>query len=91
MPYSDTMKEKELMEDLLTAEKHATVNYGLFANECSTEKMRSDVMNILEDTHKLQVEIFDVMKAHGWYQTPAAEQSKIDQAKQKFSEVQCQC
>ncbi len=89
MPYSDTMKEKELMDDLLTAEKHTTVNYGLFANECSTDKMRSDVMCILEDTHKLQAEIFDVMAAHGWYKTPAAEQSKIDEAKQKFSNAQC--
>ncbi len=91
MPYSETMKERELMDDLLTAEKHATVNYGLFANECSTDKMRCDVMNILEDTHKLQAEIFDVMAARGWYKTPAAEQSKISEAKQKFSAAQCQC
>ncbi len=89
MPYSVEMKEKELMDDLLTAEKHVTVNYGLFANECSTQKMRSDVMNILEDTHKLQAEIFDIMSAHGWYQTPAAEQSKIDQARQKYSNACC--
>ena len=55
MSYSVEMKEKELMDDLLTAEKHATVNYGLFANDCSTEKMRSDVMNILEDTHNCRL------------------------------------
>ena len=88
MGYTDTMKEKELMDDLLTAEKHATVNYGLFANECTTAKLRSDVMGILEDTHKLQSEVFDVMAAHGWYSPAAAEQSKIDQAKQKYSNAQ---
>lgn len=88
MEYTDKMKEKELMDDLLTAEKHATVNYGLFANECTTAKLRCDVMGILEDTHKLQAEVFDVMAAHGWYAPAAAEQSKIDQAKQKYSNAQ---
>ena len=79
------MQEKQLLDVLLTLEKHAAVNYALFANECSTESLRNDVMNILNDQHKLQFEIFDLMSSKGFYQTEVAETAKIDKAKQKFA------
>lgn len=78
------MQDKELMDDMLTAEKHAAINYSMFANECSTEGVRTDVMNILNDQHKLQAEIFDFMSGRGWYAPEEAETQKIEKAKQKF-------
>jgi spore coat protein CotF len=41
-------------------------------------------MRLLDEEHQIQAEVFDVMKQRGWYQTPAADQQKVQQAKQKF-------
>lgn len=85
MQETNVMQVKEIMDDMLTAEKHTAVNYSLFANECSTQSVRTDVMSILDDQHKLQAEIFDLMSSHGWYAPEQAELQKIDQAKKKFT------
>ena len=79
------MQDREIMDDILAAEKHAAVNYSIFANECATESVRVDVMNIMNDQHKLQSEIFDFMSTRGWYAPEAAETQKIQKAKQKFT------
>ncbi len=81
------LSDKELMEDMLTAQKHITGNYSLFANECSTQNIRSDIMNIMKEEHEIQACVFDFMSSKGWYAPAAAEQQKIDQAKQKYSNV----
>lgn len=78
------MQDKEIMDDVLTSQKHLTDSYNTFANECATPNVRDEFMRILEDEHKIQAEVFDDMKKRGWYPTPAAEQQKIQQAKQKF-------
>lgn len=78
------MQEKEIFEDVLTSQKAITGVYNNFANECATPNVRDEFMNILKEEHQIQAEVFDEMKKRGWYQTPAAEQQKIDQAKQKF-------
>lgn len=79
------MKDKQILEDMLTLQKHTDLNYSMFANECSTESMRTDVMKILTEEHKIQTEVFDQMVARGWYTPADAEATKIEQAKQKFS------
>ena len=80
------MTDRELLEDMLTLQKHTDINYSMFANECSTGNVRTDVMNILTDEHKIQAEVFDQMAAFGWYSPADAEMQKVEQAKQKFSQ-----
>ncbi len=82
------MQDKEIMDDILTAEKHAALNYSMFANECATQSVRVDVTNIMNDQHKLQSEIFDFMSSRGWYAPEQAETQKIQKAKQKFMNLQ---
>lgn len=83
------MKDKEILEEVLTLQKHTDLNYSMFADECATTSMRTDVMNILNDEHKIQAEVYDQMAVNGWYNPAEAEMNKIEQAKQKFSCTNC--
>lgn len=78
------MQDKEIMEDVLTSQKAVTGAYNNFANECATPNVRDEFMRILTEEHQIQADVFDAMKQRGWYPTPAAEQQKIQQAKQKY-------
>ncbi len=78
------MQEKEILNDVLASEKAVTGAYNTFANECATPNVRDEFMRILTEEHQIQADVFDEMKKRGWYPTPAAEQQKIQQAKQKF-------
>lgn len=77
--------EKEILGDALTAQKTCTNNYNTFSNECVHENLRSTLLNLLEDEHSLQQDVFTSMHDKGYYPTPDAEQKKIDETKQKFS------
>lgn len=78
------MQEKEILNDVLSSEKALTGSYNNFANESATPTVRDEFMRILTEEHQIQSDVFDEMQKRGWYPTPAAEQQKIQQAKQKF-------
>lgn len=79
--------DKEVLGDALTAEKTATNNYNTYANECVHENVRQAILHCLEQEHAIQQDVFEVMHAKGYYPTPAAEEKKVAEAKQKFSQA----
>lgn len=76
--------DREMMDDALSAQKFVTDGYNTFANECATPALKSEFMNLLSEEHQIQHEVFSEMLKRGWYQTSPAEQTKINEAKQKF-------
>lgn len=78
--------EKEILADALAAEKAATGNYNMFANECAHDQVRNAILKCLEEEHEIQKEVFDEMHARGYYPTPAADSTKVEQLKQKFQQ-----
>lgn len=79
-----SMPEKEIMTDALSSEKFVTDTYNTFTNECATQNIRDEFMKILNEEHQIQADVFDTMKKRGWYETPSAQQQKIQQTKQKY-------
>ncbi|MBS5932015.1 MAG: spore coat protein [Clostridiales bacterium] len=86
MEQSTCFGDKEMLHDALCAQKEETANYNLFANECVHKDLRDTYMNILNEEHDLQYQVFNIMHERGLYPTPAAEQEKINQAIQKYSQ-----
>ncbi len=78
--------EKEIYGDALTAQKTATSEANMAANECKHENVRKTIMNILNQEHEIQKSVFDDMQAAGYYPTPAADDKKVQDVKQKFSQ-----
>ena len=78
--------DKEVLGDGLAAVKAATSNYNMFSNECAHENVRNCMMDLLKKEHEIQDDIFHMMSAKGYYPTPAAEEKKIAEAKQKYSQ-----
>ena len=79
------LSDKDRMTDALNAQKYATGHYNELACESATPDVRSCVMNILTEEHKIQEELFDEMHSRGWYKTEAAEEQKLQNAKNQFA------
>lgn len=79
--------EKEILGDALTAEKTATSNYNMFANECAHEGLRNAILDCLAKEHAIQADVFNKMHEMGYYPTPEAQGDKVSQVKQKFSQT----
>lgn len=74
--------DKEFLTDALDTQKSTTNLYNTFANECLHSDLRTTFLNILQDEHDIQFDVFNMMHDSGFYPTPAAEQTKVDEAKQ---------
>lgn len=81
------MTEKELMTDLLSSEKFLTGVYNTYCCEAATSNVKSTLMSLLQDVHRMQEEIFGEMSSRGWYQLEKAEEQKLNSEKQKFSQM----
>ena len=79
------MQAQEIMTDLILTEKKMSTNYNLFASECVNERLRDTYLDILTKGQKTQTELFKTAQQKGWYQVEQAEQQKISQAEQKFT------
>ncbi len=79
------MDDRNLMENMLMLEKGVCDLYMHGAIESSTQNVHQTFSNSLNDSLKLQDDIYKKMQAKGWYQTDEAEQTKLNSVKQKFS------
>ena len=79
------LTEKEILQDCLSSQKFTTTNLNTFAGECVCEQLRSAFLNILDDEHRIQADIFNDMSSKGWYPTQPADQQQLQQVKQKYS------
>ncbi len=79
------MKEQEYLTDLLMGEKKMSSNYDNYASECVNVQLRDQFLQILNQGHKTQTDLFNQAKSKGWYQVEQAPASKVDTAYQKFS------
>ena len=79
------MDDKQIMENILLNVKGECdlMMHGVV--ESSTPNVHSTFTQVLNETLKMQNEIYTKMAQKGWYPSTKAEQQKIDTVKQKFS------
>lgn len=81
---ANSFGEKDMLTDALSSQKFVTENYNASANECSNPSIKNEFVNILNEEHQIQFELFSEMHKRGWYPVQQAEQQKISQTKQKY-------
>ena len=76
--------EKEILGDALSTQKATTELFNKASNECVHEDVRETILDILEEEHEIQQDVFCMMHAQGMYPTPDADQKKVQQLKQQY-------
>lgn len=78
--------EKEILGDALSSQKATTELFNKAANECVHGDVRETILDILEEEHDIQQDVFDMMHAQGMYPTPEADEKKVQQLKQQYKQ-----
>ncbi len=78
------------MGDSLNTQKTIAQQYNHYAGECSTKARRNKLMDILNEEHEMQFEIFNAMQKRGWYNPQQAETKKQQQACKQFTQMEKQ-
>ncbi len=87
---NSAFSDREIMDDILTSQKHITGVYNSFSNECVNQQLQNDMVNILKDEHSMQFNVFSDMQKRGWYSPAAAQQQMITETKTKFANMASQ-
>ncbi len=82
------MNDQERITDFLCSEKKMSANYDTYASECVNLSLRDDFLNIFNQSHQTQTDLFRLAQSKGWYQVEPAPQNKVSQAYTKFSNQQ---
>lgn len=83
---SKCFDDREMLFDALISQKTLTDTYNTYANECATNAVRDELMNILTEEHQIQQDVFTELQKRGWYKTDPADQQKVEQIKKEFGE-----
>ena len=79
------MDDRNLMENILLLEKGACDLFLHGAIESSTKNVHTTFNNSLNESLRMQDDIYLKMQAKGWYPTEQVQQNKVSTVKQKFS------
>lgn len=79
------MEDRDLMEKELLVIKGVCDLYLHGTIESSTAEVHSAFKDALNISLDIQNKLYNLMAEKGWYKTEVVEQTKIDQAKQKYS------
>ena len=79
------MNDQAIMENLLLTTKGVCDLYLHGAIESSTPNVHQTFSNALNSSLCMQDQVYQTMSSKGWYQTTPAQQTQIDQVKQKFA------
>ena len=90
MNTNSNFTDREIMDDILSSQKHITDGYNTFSNECVNQNLQSDMLNILKEEHNMQFTVFSEMQKRGWYNPCAAQQQMISETKTKFENIATQ-
>ena len=78
------LEDREILSDMLAAQKQETNHYNMFSLECSNMDLKNEMLNILRDEQNMQSSVYCEMQKRGWYPTCPAQQKQVDQARTKF-------
>ena len=78
------MNDQNLMENLLILEKSGCDMYLHGTIESSSGNVQQSFKSALNNSLDMQEKIYSEMSKKGWYQPDCAEQSKMQEVRQKF-------
>jgi len=80
------MEDRDIMENELLTIKGVCDLYMHGAIESTTSEVHLAFKDALEESLNIQNKLYNLMAEKGWYQTDTADQQKINQTKQKYSQ-----
>lgn len=84
------LNDQDRITDILSTEKHLTLDYSIGLNEMQNPNLRKVVQEILQDTQNAQFQIFDLMFQKGWYKMKVADNQEVQAAKTQFTNYKSQ-
>ena len=82
--------DKNIMTDVLSTQKSVTACYNYSANEAANANVKNLFIDLLNEEHNIQHDVFEEMSKRGWYPTEQASDTKINEVKSTYTGANAQ-
>lgn len=79
------MNDEDILNDVLISYKHLVSSYAIALNEASNKSVYKLFYEVLTNSSKTQADLFDISFKKGWYNIETADETKIENAYNKFN------
>ena len=90
MPMQPKITDQDIAQCLLKDEKFTCDMINSSILEAQSETLRQDWFSCLQNSYRMQKQIFDTMNQKGWYSPSKADMQQINQVQNQFSPNQPQ-
>jgi spore coat protein CotF len=90
LPVTQSMNDRDFLNDILATEKYLSQAYSTALNEASNQSLYQDILHVFEDTQNCQRELYNLMFKNGWYSLEQADMQKCQQSYQQFQQYKQQ-
>jgi spore coat protein CotF len=84
------INDRDIINDMLAMEKYMAAGYNTAVNEASNQQLFDIQLQLLNEVHRAQRDLFNLMHQKGWYKLEAAEQNKVTQKAKQFANYRSQ-
>lgn len=84
-PKGPEMNDRDRINDLLATEKYMLQSINTACWEASHDQLNQDLLTILNETHQMHRQIFNLMFQKGWYKLERADQNQVQNTYQQYS------
>ncbi|NLZ90399.1 MAG: spore coat protein [Clostridiales bacterium] len=77
--------DREILIDLLLSEKQLSSSYNTCVNESTGEAFGHILENLLNETHRMRLDILKAIQKRGWHKTRNASSQDIEMLKRRFA------
>jgi spore coat protein CotF len=82
---TDYFGDREILIDILLSEKQLSSSYNACINESTGEAFSHILENILNETHRMRLDVLKAMEKRGWHKTRNAGSQDIEMLKRRFA------
>lgn len=79
------MNDRDRLNDMLATEKYLTDSLNIMQREASHRQLFDDVNLMLNETHQMGREAFNMMFEKGWYTMQGVDRNQVEKAQQQFA------
>lgn len=84
------INDRDRLNEILSTEKYLANGYNMACNEASNESLYRVQLQLLNEIHDAQRNLFNLMQQKGWYKIEAENANKISQKAQQFANYRTQ-
>ena len=81
------LSDEAILLDILASQAEISFRYGLSADQCSSQKVRNEMLSLLNEEHRLHNAVMEELQKRAVIQSKPVNAEKLAQRKKQYEQI----